>query len=504
MRKTESLLPYLNRVPIGTWSRRASGYGKLCLLLALACLSANGEKRINLEDIERDNLRTEGISKSGNQRQEYLTKSDIGPQQFHVSNQYHGPTSPPVTYVTPSPSQNHPPETYAQSNKYAAKEQVYQQQNNILPQEQILPPRYYNEYQQQQQLTTKGITPNVYESQQLAYQPEVSVGNRLQSVQQRTVAAKYAKNFNKETVFVDIPMMHLLTYYPNLDVNSGKGSGLFVPRLSTAATEHISIPFYTSTLSQKPIVPGKPTYQVQDVQNYNAIPAAFSTKVTKGAIYAAPVTSRKYNGPSLVNVPAYVPTDQSQAQGRQLLYTQAYVAPSQPQYVSQLVYAQPTTVYMHATPVYSDVYARASTYVQDNSLQGNAKHATPPEQSDNVTPVEELSNQDLDHQLGQSVSQSYVKDQEELNTDLVPPQVQAQDFRYSAAPQLPVSGQEEEPVPEQNHVESSGPRSLLDSYVPSKLIAAQDSARYQERPIKLESGFLPSKENFLYKKRKIN
>ncbi|CAL7939858.1 unnamed protein product [Xylocopa violacea] len=477
---------------------------KLYLILALACLAANGEKRINLEDIERDNLRAEGISKSGNTRPEYLTKSDIGPQQFHAPNQYHGPTSPPVTYVTPSPSQNHPPEAYAQSNKYAPKEQVYQQQNNILPPEQILPQRYYNDYQQQPPLTPKGITPNVYESQQLAYHPEVNVGNRLQSVQQRAAAAKYAKNFNKETVFVDIPMMHLLTYYPNLDVNSGKGSGIFVPQLTTAATEHISIPFYTSALSQKPIVPGKPTYQVQYAPKYNAIPATFSTKVTKGAIYTAPVTSRKYNGPSLVNVPAYVPSDQSQAQGRQLLYTQAYVAPSQPQYVSQLVYAQPTTVYMHATPVYSDVYARAPTYVQDNSLQGSVQHATPPEQSDNVTPVEELPNQVLGHQPGQSVSESYAKDPEEPNTDLVPPQVQAQDFRYSATPQLPVSEQEEEPLPEQNHVESSEPRSLLDSYVPSKLIAAQDSARYQERPIKLESGFLPSKENFLYKKRKID
>lgn len=72
--------------------------------------------------------------------------------------------------------------------------------------------------------------------------------------------------------------MHLLTYYPNLDVSSGK-TGLLVPRLTTAATNHISIPLYTSTLNQKPIVAGKQTYQIQYAPKYNSAPAASSTKV---------------------------------------------------------------------------------------------------------------------------------------------------------------------------------------------------------------------------------
>ncbi|XP_026669971.1 uncharacterized protein LOC108625454 [Ceratina calcarata] len=469
---------------------------KFYLTLCLLWLGVNAEKKINLEDIERDNLRAEGLSKSGNSRVEetkYLTK-EIG-QQYQISNQYRGhPASSPVTFVTPSP-QNAPSEAYnVQFNKYA-KEQVYQPQNNVLP-EQILPPRYYNEYQQQ---PPRGIAPNVYESQQLAYQPEVNVGNRLQAVQQKVVTAKYTKSPNKDTVYVNIPMMHFLTYYPNLRVGSGKGGEFLLPQLSAASTEHISIPVYSSALSQKPIVPGKPTYQIQYAPKHNAAPVAFSTKVTKGAAYTTPVTSKKFTSSPLANAQSYAPSDQTFAQGRQLLYTQAYVSPSsQPQYVPQLVYAQPTTtVYMHATPVYNPVYARAPAYVQDNSLQANVNYAISSEQLD-ATVADELPDQVLAHQPS---AQNYVKDSDEPNTDLTPPQAPAQDFKSGAQTVIQVS-EEEESIPEQNQVGLGEPRSLLDSYVPSKLIAAQDSARYQERPIKLESGFLPSKENFLYKKRK--
>ncbi|XP_063977357.1 uncharacterized protein LOC135162636 [Diachasmimorpha longicaudata] len=50
----------------------------------------------------------------------------------------------------------------------------------------------------------------------------------------------------------------------------------------------------------------------------------------------------------------------------------------------------------------------------------------------------------------------------------------------------------------QQHIDHvSEPKSLLGSYIPSHIIAAQDAARYRERPLKLEGGFLPSK-NFYY------
>ncbi|XP_034183065.1 uncharacterized protein LOC117605611 isoform X2 [Osmia lignaria lignaria] len=473
---------------------------KLFLILGLLCVGIHGEKKINLEDIERDNLRAEDVSQPGNTRSEepkYSPKPEIGQQQYQIQNQYNGPPNSQVAYVTPS---SVPSETYVRAGSYATKEQAYQQQNNIL-QEQIQSPRYYNEYQQQS-FAAKGIAPNIYETQQLVYQPEVNVGNQLQSTQQKTITAKYSKNVNKDTVYIDIPVMHLLAYYPNLDVHNGKNNGFLVPQFNTR--EHISIPVYTSALSQKPIVPAKPSYQVQYASKYNSVaPSAFTTKITKGTAYTTPVTSKKFTNSPLTNVPTYLSPDQSYAQGRQFLYTQAYIAPSQSQYVPQFVYSQPTTVYMHATPVYSDIYARTPTYVQDNALQAGSKYKPSSDQLDTGVPVaDELAGQVLVQQTSQSVSQNYVKDLGEPSTDLVPPQAAAQNFQ--SAPLLPVSSQEEESVPDQNHVGLSEPRSLLDSYVPSKLIAAQDSARYQERPIKLEGGFLPSKENFLYKKRKTD
>ncbi|KAK9299011.1 hypothetical protein QLX08_007840 [Tetragonisca angustula] len=474
---------------------------KIYLILGLLCMGVNGEKKINLDDIERDNLRVEGISKSGISQPEgskYLAKPVIGQQQYQIPNQYRGPPPPPsppasssVTYVTPPPVQNYPAETYVQPGKYAKKEQIYQQQNNY--QEQILPQRYYNEYQQEPLLFPKRIAPNVYESQQLAYQPEVNIGNQLQSVQQKVISSKFTKNVNKDQEYVNIPMMHLLTYYPNLDVNSGKTNGLFVPQLATTATNHISIPVYTSPLSQRPVVSVRPTYEIQYTPKHNAVSAAASNKITKGAAYTAPVNPKKFSGS-----PVDAPADQTYAQGRQFLYTQAYIAPSQPQYVSQLVYAQPAAVYMQATPVYSDIYVHPSNYDQDNSLQNSARYATPVEQLQSTIAIaDELPNQGLGQQSSQSVTQNYIKEEpDEPNTDLVPPQTPPQDFKSDTES---VSSQDDE----QNHVISSEPRSLLDSYVPSNVIAAQDSSRYQERPIKLERGFLPSKENFLYKKRKV-
>nr|XP_033339214.1 paternally-expressed gene 3 protein-like isoform X1 [Megalopta genalis] len=508
---------------------------RLYLILGLLFAAASAEKKINLEDIERDNLRAEGISKSGVARPEatnYLTKPEISQQQYQLPGQYNRPPNAPVAYAAPPSGQNvkrydlqysrgppraaitanifpQPPESYDQPGRYVAKDQVYQQQQNtVLPEQSPPPPpppQYFIDYQQPSATPPKEAAPNYYEPQQLIYQPEVIVGNQMQTVQQKTVTAKYAQTGNKETVYVDIPMMHLLTYYPNLDVNSGKTRGLLVPQLSTAGSQQISIPVYTSALSQKPIVPVKPTYQIQYTPKHNAdVPTTFTAKPQKSSVYASPVTPKKYTSAPLVNAAAYVQPDQSYAQGRQFLYTQAYVAQSQPQYVSQLVYAQPAAVYMHATPVYSDVYARTPAYAQDNGEQGNVKYSEPPEQSETATEplADELPNQVLAQQASQSVSQNYVKDPEEPNENLVPPQLPAQEFKTGVTSLLPVPSQEDESVPVQNHVGPSEPRSLLDSYVPSKLIAAQDSARYEERPIKLESGFLPSKENFLYKKLK--
>ncbi|XP_011301101.1 uncharacterized protein [Fopius arisanus] len=74
--------------------------------------------------------------------------------------------------------------------------------------------------------------------------------------------------------------------------------------------------------------------------------------------------------------------------------------------------------------------------------------------------------------------------------------------RQELAAPLHSTGDDRQPSSNIDHTPES--KSLLGSYIPSHVIAAQDAARYRERPLKLEGGFLPSKMNFfhVYGKRK--
>lgn len=47
------------------------------------------------------------------------------------------------------------------------------------------------------EVPAKGIAPIAYEPQKLNYQPEIAVGNHIQSVQQKAVTEKYTKAINK-------------------------------------------------------------------------------------------------------------------------------------------------------------------------------------------------------------------------------------------------------------------------------------------------------------------
>lgn len=46
--------------------------------------------------------------------------------------------------------------------------------------------------------------PNIYESQQLAYQQEVNIGNQLQTIRQKTATAKFEKNVNKGIYVINV------------------------------------------------------------------------------------------------------------------------------------------------------------------------------------------------------------------------------------------------------------------------------------------------------------
>ncbi|KAL2731912.1 myb-like protein AA [Vespula squamosa] len=472
---------------------------KLWTILYLFFVVANGEKKINLEDIERDNLKAESRSKSDETK--YSLKPEINQQHYSTS-----------TYVTPQPVLNIPPEEYRQSNKYSSNEIIYQSSGQPLQQ--------YTEYQQQTGIASKNV-PTIYNSQQSIYQPEINVGNQVQSFQQKAVTHKFIKSPNKENFYIDIPMGHFLSYYPHIDLsnlNAGKVQPSF-QELTQA--QQISIPFYTPLLSQKQLItPVKMTYQILPQYTLRQ-PIPVSTtlfpKFSKGPIYAS-ITSKK------AIAPVYEQPEQSYTQGKQLLYTQAYITQSHPQqqqqqqspppqqqqqqqqqHVSPVIYNQGNTLYTQTTPIQTDLYVRSPVYVQDNSLHGQINQYSGQTEQSYLSSASEqqLPKQILRQEESQSVSQNYVKVPDEPNTDFVPPQIPHQTFKPDVTQLIQVSSEPEESPQVKEHVVSSEPRSLLDTYIPSNLIAAQDSSRYRERPLHLESGFLPTKTNFVqYKKRK--
>ncbi|XP_014606484.1 PREDICTED: putative mediator of RNA polymerase II transcription subunit 12 [Polistes canadensis] len=468
---------------------------KLYTILYVLFVVANGEKKINLEDIERDNLKAESRSKSDDTKYSY--KSEI--------NQQHYPTT---TYVTPQPIPNVPPEEYRNHNKYS-NEIIYQQSNQPLQQ--------YHEYQQQ----TKHI-PTYYNPESTIYQPEINVGNQVQTLQQKVVGQKFGQNSNKDNFYIDIPMSQLLSYYPHIDLNGLNGGKIQASLQELSQAQQISIPFYTSLLNQKQLItPVKTTYQIVP-QHILRQPIPVSTtlfpKFSKGSIYAS-VTSKKPISPQVYEQP-----EQSYSQGNQLLYTQAYITKpqqhrlhqqqqqhhqqqqQQQQHVSTVISNQGNALYTQTTPLQADLYVKSPVYVQDNSLHGQVNQYNGQTEQSYISSVTEqqLSKQILhEDEESQSVSQNYVKVPEKPNSDFIPPQISHQNFKPDVTQLIQVSSDSEESSRVKDHIVSSEPRTLLDTYVPSNLIAAQDSARYRERPLHLESGFLPSKNNYVqYKKRK--
>ncbi|XP_028051066.2 uncharacterized protein LOC105838808 isoform X2 [Monomorium pharaonis] len=479
---------------------------KVYLILGLLVTAACAEKKINLEDIERDNLKAEGKAKTENiQTDETAYTGKPNQQQYQIPSQYNTLGQPDL-YIPPQRLQdikyNVPPEEYIQPNQYPVNEAQYQQQS--LLQQNIPPIQYYNGYQQQVEIPAKGIAPFAFESQKLNYQPEIEVGNQVQSIQQKAVTEKYTKAINKESAYIDVPVTQLLPYYPHLDINplvTLKDAGLPQPPLQLAsnAAQKIAIPTYTPLYNQKQLIPSVKS-------SYSAQPVTFAAKAPK-ATYIIPGAPKKKISPTpLLTTPLYVQPQQLLNQGKTLLHTQAYIAPSQPQYFQQFIYTQPGIVYSDPAAAYSDFYARLPAYIQDNYLRGQLNQYQTQQQQLYIAPAigPEAPKEILQEQIGQDLSQNYLKVPDEPKTHFVPPQLPPYDFKAGRTQLEPIrsSFENEQSLPTQDHSLSSEPRSLLDTYIPSKVIAAQDTARYRERPIKLEGGFLPSKVNFVHKKRK--
>lgn len=122
-----------------------------------------------------------------------------------------------------------------------------------------------------------------------------------------------------------------------------------------------------------------------------------------------PITSKKINLSTLLTTPVYVQPQQSPAKGKTLLHTQAYITPSQPRYVQQLVYTQPGIVYTDPAAAYSDIYARLPAYIQDNSLPGQVSQYQTQQLYVTPTIVSEAPKKVVQEQISQDPPQNYVK-----------------------------------------------------------------------------------------------
>lgn len=97
------------------------------------------------------------------------------------------------------------------------------------------------------------------------------------------------------------------------------------------------------------------------------------------------------------------------------MHTQAYITPSQPQYVQQFVYAQPGLVYSDHAAAYSDLYARLPAYIQDNYLRAQANQYQTQQQQQQqqlyIAPTlgHEAPKEILQEQISQELPQNYIK-----------------------------------------------------------------------------------------------
>lgn len=81
---------------------------KVYLILGLLVTAACAEKKINLEDIERDTLRAENKAKVETIRTDetkYAVKSNVN-QQYQIPNQYNTLGGPPDAYIPPQQLQD--------------------------------------------------------------------------------------------------------------------------------------------------------------------------------------------------------------------------------------------------------------------------------------------------------------------------------------------------------------------------------------------------------------
>lgn len=439
-------------------------------ILGFLIASCHGEKKLNLEDIEKDNLHSESKSNLSNKKPSYSVNDEVDNQDYQLNvHQYQGQNTEGLGSYSTTDNNKYQVNANQYSSDVTDKDIHYQHDttaNDAHDTSQSIG-QYPDEYTQQIEIVTKGLSPTTYQPQQLYYEPEISVGNQYQTIQQKSAAKKYVSNKHKDTVF--IPMNQLLTYYQQLSLardTSTKYEPL-LHKLATQVAQQIPVPVYNGPTE---------SYTTQSKNNYQIHPQQY-------LVY--PTT--KYSQNSV-----------SYRQPQEVLYTQAVFAhpQSQSQYQQEIVYTQTNpTSYTQVSPSHStNTYTTGPDYVQQ--VQGQHEQYNNYQQPDRYLQYVVTSNS------------AYRTPKNQQNYDKNIPTTPSEDFtppqNYKTTnEQYPVTGENNHYL--QNYIgHSTEPKSLLESYTPSYIIAAKDSARYQERPIKLEGGFLPSKINFIhsYNKRK--
>ncbi|XP_074112219.1 uncharacterized protein LOC141535942 isoform X1 [Cotesia typhae] len=431
-------------------------WGYYAVVAGLLLTTTAAEKKVNLEDIKRDNLRSEGrtgSSKGTLQQKSYQVKPETDSEDYRSSSQKYEAAREFGSYSSRDKPEHHyhAPDSYMEANQPSFDYQ-HQPEDNDNAQ--------YTDYQEQ-------------DPKQYYFTPEINVGNRYQMIQQKVATEKNSNGY-KSTVY--IPMSQLLAYYAYLSGQRSQNKPLQgVGALGGEGSHQISVPVYTSDpygrspvyMSSKLSYKPQPQYITYASQYPSHTQAVLGKKGQSSKLYSHVSSSLSGTQPQ-----------NSQYFHQELIYPEQY-----------------STTGTHKVQEDGKSYTQTDSQPPSSHLEQYYRYITP-EQLQYLVSSKTIYHQQPEYHQVQSL--------ETPEDSLMPPQSPAQNFKSSYPSAASESTQLHYLQNHLSHSSSSEPKSLLDSYVPSHIIAAQDVERYRERPIKLESGFLPSKINFIhsYKKRK--
>ncbi|XP_057328316.1 uncharacterized protein LOC130669427 isoform X1 [Microplitis mediator] len=460
------------------------------LIAGLLLTTTAADKKVNLEDIERDNLRSEersGSSTVSFQQKSYQVKPETDSEDYRSSSHQYQAIRGLGSYSTAKPLRDYDADSYVQANKANSDYQRQPETANDNGQS-------YSDYSEQIDVVPKGHSKSNYHQQepQFYFKPEVTVGNQYQTIQQKAATEKHLHGY-KSTVYV--PMNQLLAYYSYLSGHGSQSKPLHSLASTTGAGsdggQQISIPIYTSDhYSRTPIyMPSKLSYnpQLQYITYASQYPshtqAIIPSKKKASKLYSHVSASSK---DLLTGTQSVGAQPQSQYFHQELIYPEQYTATATHQ-----VQQHPHGKSYSSAPIAT--YSQSNSQPQTSHLEQYYRYITPEQLQYLVSAKTIYHDEQPDYQSLQAPEDGFM-----------PPQLPAKNFKSSYPSASSESTRLHYLQNHLSHSSSSEPKSLLDSYVPSHIIAAQDAERYRERPIKLESGFLPSKINFIhsYKKRK--